>query len=242
MSRAEIDQRVTEAARILDLSAAARPQAQAAFRRPAPACGDGPRHRAPSAGFSAGRAALQSRRQAARADARRTRPASFPARRHHRPCHPRPDRGDDARQSRRGVFARRVAAIRRAARHLPRSRQHLRRRLRRQPGDELLRGRPARRRRNYRHRRRADRGAIAYAALASVRVGDKVLVGIRPEHLRWRPAAEPDAAAIRGRVELVEQLEPESYVVVSPADPALVIRSADEFAPAKARRRRSCAG
>jgi multiple sugar transport system ATP-binding protein len=72
--------------------------------------------------------------------------------------------------------------------------------------------------------------APAYAALAGVRAGRKVLVGIRPEHLRWRPAGEPDASAIRGRVELVEQLEPESYVVVSPADPAMVIRSADEFA------------
>ena len=67
-------------------------------------------------------------------------------------------------------------------------------------------------------------------ALTSVRAGGKVLVGIRPEHLRWRPAGDPDAAAIRGRVEFVEQLEPESYVVISPSDPAVVIRSADDFA------------
>ena len=30
-------------------------------------------------------------------------------------------------------------------------------------------------------------------------------------------------------VELVERLEPESYVVVAPVDPAVVIRSADEY-------------
>ena len=64
--------------------------------------------------------------------------------------------------------------------------------------------------------------------------GGKVLVGIRPEHLRWRPAGEPDPSAIRGRVELVEQLEPESYVVVSPTDPGVVIRSADDYAPRRA--------
>ncbi len=54
LSRAEIDKRVTEAARILDLSPAARPQAQAAFWRATPARGDGARHRAPSTGFPAG--------------------------------------------------------------------------------------------------------------------------------------------------------------------------------------------
>jgi multiple sugar transport system ATP-binding protein len=67
------------------------------------------------------------------------------------------------------------------------------------------------------------------AALAGLRAGGKVLVGIRPEHLRWRPVGASDPAVIRGRVELVEQLEPESYVVVSPADPGVVVRSADEY-------------
>jgi multiple sugar transport system ATP-binding protein len=68
------------------------------------------------------------------------------------------------------------------------------------------------------------------AALGDVRTSGKVLVGIRPEHMRWRPAGAPDPSAIRGRVELVEQIEPESYVVVSPTDPGVVIRSADEYA------------
>ena len=65
--------------------------------------------------------------------------------------------------------------------------------------------------------------------MASVHAGGKVLVGIRPEHMRWRPAGAPDPSALRGRVELVEQLEPESYIVVSPADPGVVIRLSDDF-------------
>jgi multiple sugar transport system ATP-binding protein len=67
------------------------------------------------------------------------------------------------------------------------------------------------------------------AELAKLRSGGKVLVGFRPEHLRWLPAGAPEASGIRGRVELVEQLEPESFVVVSPADPGVVIRSADDY-------------
>jgi multiple sugar transport system ATP-binding protein len=66
-------------------------------------------------------------------------------------------------------------------------------------------------------------------ASSDVRPGDKLLVGIRPEHLRWRSTGASDGSAIRGKVELVEQLEPESYVVVTPVDPDVVIRSADEY-------------
>jgi multiple sugar transport system ATP-binding protein len=66
-------------------------------------------------------------------------------------------------------------------------------------------------------------------ALTDVHPGRKVLVGIRPEHLRWRPAAEPDGSAIRARVEFVEHIEPESHVVVSPVDPRVAIRSADDY-------------
>ena len=74
--KAEIDARVKDAARILDLEAAARPQAARALGRPAPARRHGPRDRAPSAGVPDGRAALEPRRQAARADARRDREAA----------------------------------------------------------------------------------------------------------------------------------------------------------------------
>jgi multiple sugar transport system ATP-binding protein len=67
-------------------------------------------------------------------------------------------------------------------------------------------------------------------APSNLGVGGKVLVGIRPEHLRWRSAGTADDSAIRVKVEIVERLEPESYVVVSPVDPSVVIRSADEYA------------
>jgi multiple sugar transport system ATP-binding protein len=67
------------------------------------------------------------------------------------------------------------------------------------------------------------------AAPSNSGVADQVLVGIRPEHLRWRPAGA-HASVIPATVELVERLEPESYVVVAPVDPAVVVRSADEYA------------
>ena len=54
--------------------------------------------------------------------------------------HPRPDRGDDARRSRRGHALGRAAAGRHAARALQRPGQHLRRGLHRLAGDELLLG------------------------------------------------------------------------------------------------------
>ena len=53
------------AAKILEL-APARPQAAPALRRPAPARGHGPRHRAPAAGVPVRRAVVEPRRQAAR--------------------------------------------------------------------------------------------------------------------------------------------------------------------------------
>ena len=67
------------------------------------------------------------------------------------------------------------------------------------------------------------------AADGDARAGDRVLLGIRPEHLGWRPAGEGATGAIKARVELIEHIEPESYVSASPIDPAVVIRSADEF-------------
>ena len=71
--KAEIDRRVKEAARILDLEPLLEPQAARALGRPAPARRDGPRDRAPAAGLPDGRAALEPRREAARPDARRDR-------------------------------------------------------------------------------------------------------------------------------------------------------------------------
>ena len=78
---------------------AAGAQAAAALGRPAPARGDGPRDRARARGVPVRRAAVQSRRQAARADALRDPEAASPAR-HDQPVrHARPGRGDDAWRS-----------------------------------------------------------------------------------------------------------------------------------------------
>ena len=78
-----------------------RPQAEGALRRPAPARGDGPGDRPRAAGVPDGRAAVEPRRQAARADPHPDRRAAAPARRHHRLRHPRPGRGDDHGRPRR---------------------------------------------------------------------------------------------------------------------------------------------
>ena len=51
MAKTEIDRRVRDAAKILELSAAAGPQAPPAFGRPAPACGHGALHRARAQGI-----------------------------------------------------------------------------------------------------------------------------------------------------------------------------------------------
>ena len=58
----------SEAAKILDLERVPRPQAEGPLRWPAPAGRDGPGDRAPAAGVPHGRAAVEPRRQAPRAD------------------------------------------------------------------------------------------------------------------------------------------------------------------------------
>ena len=62
------------------------------------------------------------------------------------------------------------------------------------------------------------------------KAGERVLLGIRPEHLGWRRAGEGAPGVLRARVELVEQIEPEAYISASPIDPAIVVRFADQFA------------
>ena len=81
---------------------AARSQAAPALRRPAPARRDGPRDRAQSEGVPVRRAAVQPRRQAARADAHRDQARAPEGAHHHGLRHARPGRGDDARRPRRG--------------------------------------------------------------------------------------------------------------------------------------------
>ena len=117
-----------------------RPQAGPAVGWPAPAGGDGPRDRAPTAGVLDGRAAVEPRRQAARPDAGRGLQAPARAQRHHRVRHPRPDRGDDDGRPGGGAVTRRPAAGRHAAGPLRPSRQPLRRGLHRLAADEPARG------------------------------------------------------------------------------------------------------
>ena len=71
-------------------------QAEGAIRRAAAARRDGPRHRAQAQGLPVRRAALQSRRQAARADAHRDQEAAPDRAQYHRLRHARPGGGDDA--------------------------------------------------------------------------------------------------------------------------------------------------
>src|ERR1700687_5310743 len=94
-SKAEIRQRVENAARILDIT-------ELLDRRPkALSGGQRPRVRAQSEGVSVRRAAVESRRQAARADAHRDQARAPESKDHDRLRHPRPGRGDDARRPRR---------------------------------------------------------------------------------------------------------------------------------------------
>ena len=81
------------------------PQAGRALRRPAPACGHGPRDRARAAGVPDGRAAVEPRREAARLDAGAALAPARAARRDDRLRHPRSGRGDDARPARGGACA-----------------------------------------------------------------------------------------------------------------------------------------
>ena len=89
--KGEIDTRVRKAAAILELEPYLDRKPGRPVRRPASTRRDGSSNRAPAVGLPHGRAAVQPRRQAARADARRDRPP--PA---------RPRRDDDLRHARPG--------------------------------------------------------------------------------------------------------------------------------------------
>ena len=91
------------------------------------------------AGVPVRRAAQQSRRRAARADAGRDRAPAQGARHDDDLRHARPDRGDDAGRQDRRAARRQHRADRQAARPLRRSRQPVRRRLRRLAEDEFPR-------------------------------------------------------------------------------------------------------
>src|SRR4029450_13417861 len=57
---------------------------------------------------------------------------------------------------------------------------------------------------------------------AGIKPGDRLLIGIRPEHVVWQPSGQASPGFVRSQVELVEHLEPESFVVVSIVDPHVV--------------------
>ena len=135
--KAEIDKRVTRGGRHPRHRRIAQAQAAPALRRPAPARRARPRHRAPPARVPVRRAAVEPRRQAAGADARRAQEAASAARHHRDLRHPRSGRGDDAGRPRRRDEGRRGAAGRRAARALQSAGQQVRRRLHRLAGDEF---------------------------------------------------------------------------------------------------------
>ena len=120
--------------------AASRPQAVAALGRPAPARGDGARDRARPGRVPDGRAAVEPRRQAARADAHRGVAPPAAARHDHDLRDARPDRGDDARRPRGGHALRRPPAGGLADGALQPAREPLRGRLHRLAGDELHAG------------------------------------------------------------------------------------------------------
>ena len=135
--KAEIKQRVDNAARILDITELAGPQAEGAVRRPAPARRHGPRHRAQSESVPVRRAAVEPRRQAARADAHRDQARAPEGQDHDGLRHPRPGRGDDARRPGRGDERRPHRADRHAAGALSSPEDALRRGLHRLAGDEF---------------------------------------------------------------------------------------------------------
>ena len=118
---------------------AAAAEAASALGRTAPAGRDGARDDPRAAGVLDGRAAVEPRREAAHADARRDRPPAQGGQRHDDLRHPRSGRGDDARPARRRYAQGRAAAGRRPAGAVHAAGEPLRRGLHRQPRDELLR-------------------------------------------------------------------------------------------------------
>ena len=57
----------------------------------------------------------------------------------------------------------------------------------------------------------------------------RVLVGIRPEHITWRPLRHAAAGGLDGTVDLVEIIEPESYVTIVLRDSEARVKLPDEY-------------
>jgi hypothetical protein len=134
----EIRRRVAETAQTPADRPPARPQAQGALRRPAPARRHRPRHHPRPQGLPLRRAAFQPRRGAALADAHRAHRSPRQAGRHDDLRHPRSGRGDDDGRQDRGA-ERRAGRAGGPADGTPRApRDALRRWLHRQPAHEPL--------------------------------------------------------------------------------------------------------
>ena len=142
--RTSARQLVAEAASIARARRPARPQARRSSRAGSASGRARAGDRAPPAGVPDGRAAVEPRRQAARADARRARRAPAPARGDGRLRHPRPGRGDDDgrphRDPRTTGVLQQVGA---AAGGLRRAGEPVRRPVHRQPADEHRDRRPS---------------------------------------------------------------------------------------------------
>ena len=198
----EIDKRVQEAARILAIEPFLERKPRAALGRPAPARRHGPRHRAQAAGVPVRRAAVEPRRQAARADARRDQAAAARARRHLDLRHARPGRGDDAvRQARGDERRRRSSRSARPSEVYRRPADALRRDLHRLAADEH----PARHGRGPGPRRASARRCSRSPTCARASPpGTPVEVGLRPEDVRARRRAGAARSTID--VDFVEEL------------------------------------
>jgi multiple sugar transport system ATP-binding protein len=58
----------------------------------------------------------------------------------------------------------------------------------------------------------------------------RVVVGVRPEHLSWKPREGGASGVLAGTVDLVETIEPEAYVTIALDDPSARVRQTDEAA------------
>ncbi len=162
----EIQRRVAEAARVLDLEPYLAAPPGPAQRRPGAAGRSGARARPRAAGLPDGRAVEQPGREAAHADPRRDPAAAAGGPHDHGLRHPRPGRGDDDGRPHRGHEPRRARAGRHARGPLRAAREPLRRRLHRLARDVLHRGRRPSRPARGRRRRRAARARAAVARRA----------------------------------------------------------------------------
>ena len=196
---------------------APRAQAGQPVRRPAPARGDGPRDRARPEGVPDGRAAVEPRRQAARADARRggADPAAGSNTTTVYVTHDQTEAmtlGDRVAV----MLQRRAPAGRLADGALQQPGEPVRGRLHRLAGHELpARDDRGRRRRSCRWSTSRCRRSCASGSGASTPAGT-LIAGIRPEDFEdapasWPPSQRPRGTTFKTKFDLVEAMGAEYY-------------------------------